>query len=156
MQWSGERNAGFSSAEKPVTPVIDDGFYGCETVNVERQQRDSSSFLRWMGDMIRLRKECPELGWGEWKLVSTRTPSVLALVYRWRGETVVTVHNFGDRPSEFTLGLETAERLVSLREDHEAATARKGRPRLRLEPYGYAWYRLGHGEAASRSRTRGG
>jgi maltose alpha-D-glucosyltransferase / alpha-amylase len=156
MQWSAERNAGFSSAEKPVTPVIEAGVYGCESVNVAQQQRDSASFLRWMGDMIRLRKECPEVGWGDWNLVSTRAPSVLALVYRWRGETVVGVHNFDDHPHEVTLGLETgSERLVGLRGEHDAGAARNGRPRLRLEPFGYAWYRLGHGEAASRHRTRG-
>jgi maltose alpha-D-glucosyltransferase/alpha-amylase len=135
-------------------PVIDGGVYGCESVNVEQQQRDSNSFLRWMAHMIRLRKECPEIGWGEWNLVSTRTPSVLALVYRWRGKAVLCVHNFDDHPREFTLGLESgSERLVSLRDEHDAIATRNGRPRLQLEPHGYAWFRLGRGEAASRRRT---
>jgi maltose alpha-D-glucosyltransferase/alpha-amylase len=154
MQWSDEPNGGFSRAQTLVVPAIEGGVYGCESVNVEQQQRDSNSFLRWMRHMIHLRKECPEIGWGEWNLVSTRTPSVLALVHRWRGRAVLCVHNFDDHPREFTLGLECgSERLVSLRDEHDAIAMRNGRPRLQLEPHGYAWYRLGRGEAASRSRT---
>jgi maltose alpha-D-glucosyltransferase / alpha-amylase len=154
MQWSGERNGGFSSADKLVVPAIEGGVHGCESVNVEQQQRDSDSLLRWMRHIINLRKECPEIGWGEWSLVSTRTPSVLALAYRWRGKSVVCVHNFDDHPHEFTLALESgSERLVSLRDEHDAIAMRKGRPRLQLEPYGYAWYRLDGGEAAGRRRT---
>jgi maltose alpha-D-glucosyltransferase / alpha-amylase len=155
MQWSHEPNAGFSRADDIVTPVVTGGSYGFERVNVEQQRRDSDSFLRWMRHLIRLRKECPEIGWGEWELLPTRTPSVLALAHHWRGNAVVCVHNFDDRPREFTLGLqgEGSERLVSLRDDDDTIANRNGRPRIRLGPHGYAWYRYGRGEAASPRTT---
>ncbi len=65
MQWSADRNAGFTAGEKPVTPLVSGGPYGFETVNVDSQQRDPDSLLRWMTRMIRLRTQCPEIGWGE-------------------------------------------------------------------------------------------
>src|SRR5690606_33996885 len=65
MQWSHERQAGFSTAEKLVHPVIEKGLWSYERVNVEAQRRDPSSFLRWTMRMIRIRKECPEIGWGD-------------------------------------------------------------------------------------------
>ena len=65
MQWANEPHGGFTTAEKPVIPVIDHGVWSYEHVNVEAQRRDPSSFLSWMAQMIRLRKECPEIGLGQ-------------------------------------------------------------------------------------------
>jgi maltose alpha-D-glucosyltransferase/alpha-amylase len=58
MQWTGDRNAGFSAAppESLYSPVINDPIYGCQAVNVESQQHDRASLLQWMKNMIRLRK----------------------------------------------------------------------------------------------------
>ncbi len=154
MQWSGAPNAGFSDAETSVVPVVEDGLYGYEAVNVERQGRDTGSLLHWMRRMIRLRKECPEIGWGEWQILSTRTPSVLALIYRWRGDAVVCVHNFDERPHEVTLRLDDggSDRLVSLLGEDETTADARGRHRVRLGAEGYGWYRLG-GRAARRRET---
>jgi maltose alpha-D-glucosyltransferase/alpha-amylase len=155
MQWSSERNAGFSTAEKPVAPVVSDGPYGYEHVNVERQRRDPDSLLRWMTRMIRLRIECPEIGWGDWRPVATRSPHVLALLYRWRGSAVLCVHNFDERPHEVTLRLEEEQsrRLVDLiHEDHSDADPR-GRHRLSLDAHGYRWFSVGRSDPAPRRRT---
>lgn len=83
MQWSEEKNAGFSSAEKLVHPIIDEGEYSFEKVNVETQQRTSSSLLNWMTSLIRLRQECVEIGLGEWQLIDTGTPFVLGIHYEY-------------------------------------------------------------------------
>jgi maltose alpha-D-glucosyltransferase/alpha-amylase len=155
MQWSSERNAGFSTAEKPVAPVVSDGPYGYEHVNVERQRRDPDSLLRWMTRMIRLRIECPEIGWGDWRPVATRSPHVLALLYRWRGSAVLCVHNFDERPHEVTLRLdeEQSRRLIDLiHEDHSDADPR-GRHRLSLDAHGYRWFSVGRSDPAPRRRT---
>ena len=66
MQWSGEANAGFSTAaqEKLRRPVVAGDDYGPSAVNVADQRRDPDSLLNWMERLIRTRKECPEIGWG--------------------------------------------------------------------------------------------
>jgi maltose alpha-D-glucosyltransferase / alpha-amylase len=57
MQWSTEPNAGFTKSEKPVLPVISDGPYSFQHVNVADQRRDPNSLLNWMERIIRMRKE---------------------------------------------------------------------------------------------------
>src|SRR6202043_581511 len=78
MQWSTEPNAGFTKSDKPVMPVISTGPYGFEHVNVAEQRRDANSLLNWMERIIRMRKEVPEIGWGEFSFVSAGGPDVLA------------------------------------------------------------------------------
>jgi maltose alpha-D-glucosyltransferase/alpha-amylase len=144
MQWSNEVQAGFSTAEKLVHPVIDEGIYGFERVNVESQRRDPESLLNWMSRMIRLRKECPEIGWGDWELLSTGTPGVLAMRYDWRGTSLVTVHNFREitQEIELTPGVQGGQRLVDLLHDVRCESE-SGTHQIVLEPYGYHWYRVG-------------
>ncbi len=155
MQWSTERNAGFSTAEKLVSPVVAGGPYGYEKVNVETQRRDPDSLLRWMTRMIRLRIECPEIGWGAWKLVATRSPHVLALLFRWRGSAVLCAHNFDEHPHEVTVRLagEDADRLVDLIGDDHVRVGRGGAYRLSLDAYGYRWYAVGSPDAAPQRRV---
>ena len=155
MQWSAERNAGFSTAEEPVAPVVSEGPYGYEHVNVERQRRDPDSLLRFITRLVRLRIECPEIGWGDWKAVPTRSPHVLALLYRWRGSAVLCVHNFDERPHEVTLRLEgeDARRLVDLIHEEHSGADGSGRHRLALEAHGYRWFSVGTSDPSPRRRT---
>jgi maltose alpha-D-glucosyltransferase/alpha-amylase len=148
MQWSSAANAGFSSAQKLVRPVVASGPYGYREVNVEAQSRDPESLLRWLTDMIRVRKRCPQIGAGTWRIVATRNRHVMALSFHdSRDGTVVCVHNFDDRPHEVTLALdgEGADRLDSLLDDGEALESRSGRHRIRLDALGYRWYRATDG-----------
>jgi maltose alpha-D-glucosyltransferase / alpha-amylase len=94
MHWADERNAGFSTRRRLVHPVIDEGVWSYRHVNVAAQRRDPDSFLNWMARMIRLRKECPEIGWGRCRVIDSPHPGVLVMRYAWRGNTVLTVHNF--------------------------------------------------------------
>jgi maltose alpha-D-glucosyltransferase / alpha-amylase len=147
MQWSTEPHAGFTRGDKPVLPVISGGPYGYEHVNVAEQRRDPNALLNWMERIIRMRKEVPEIGWGDFAVLRTGTPEVLAIRYDWRNNSVVTVHNFSAVPREISLdvGLEgpNGERLVNLLStDHSAVTA-SGKHRILLEAYGYRWYRTG-------------
>ena len=96
MQWSDAPQAGFSTARKTVLPVISKGPYSYERVNVEVQRRDVNSLLNWTERIIRLRKECPEIGWGSFKVLETGDRRVLALRYEWRNNSVITIHNFHD------------------------------------------------------------
>jgi maltose alpha-D-glucosyltransferase / alpha-amylase len=157
MQWTEGPNAGFTSAEKPVAPVLSGGPYGYEHVNVERQRRDPDSLLRWITRMIRLRIECPEIAWGEWKPLPTRSPHVLALLYRWRGNSVLCVHNFDEQPHEVTLRLadEGIDRLVDLIHEDHSEGGRNGVHTLSLDAYGYRWFGVGRADPAPRRRTFG-
>src|SRR5215213_3764076 len=141
MQWSDGPHGGFTTAEKPIKPVIDSCPYGYENVNVAKQQRDPDSLWRWLTAMIRVRTECPEIGWGECRVLPVRAPGILALEHSWRGTAVVCVHNFAAEPREVKLRLEAPERLLCLSEGEDCAADRDGVHRVSLEPYGHRWYR---------------
>jgi maltose alpha-D-glucosyltransferase / alpha-amylase len=144
MQWADEPNAGFSTADDLVHPVIDEGVWSYKHVNVAAQRRDPSSFLNWMASMIRLRKECPEIGWGRPRILDVGADNVLALRYDWRGAAVVVVHNFADAPREARLRLEGEEgtRLSNLMEEEELR-ADDGVHSVVLDALGYRWFRIG-------------
>jgi maltose alpha-D-glucosyltransferase/alpha-amylase len=145
MQWTNGRNGGFSTSERLIRPAIGKGPYGFGAVNVEEQLRRPGSLLRWMIELIRIRKECPAIGAGEWQILPTRSRHVLAVLYTRRDSAVLCLHNFDEAPREITIDLKMAsggERLRSLFGGGESHGAR-GRHRLRLEPLGYDWYRLG-------------
>ncbi len=147
MQWSKEPQAGFTRSEKPPSAAISGGEYGFERVNVAQQRRDPNSFLNWTERMIRMRKEVPEIGWGDFSVCRTNARSILALRYAWRGNVVLVVHNLSAAAVDVSVLLNTAEdaesRLVNLlTEDHEKAD-RGARFSVKLEGYAYRWYRIG-------------
>ena len=147
MQWSTEPHAGFTKSDKPILPVISDGPYGYQHVNAAEQRRDPNSLLNWTERIIRMRKEVPEVGWGDFEVLSTRDPAVLAIRYDWRNNSVLFVHNLDAIPREveFSTGLRGPEARILvnlLTEDHSRA-GEDGKHHLLLEAYGYRWYRVG-------------
>jgi maltose alpha-D-glucosyltransferase/alpha-amylase len=139
MQWSPERHAGFTTAERPFRPLAPGD------ANVARQRRDPHSHLSWTERLIRRRKECPELGWGTCTLLDTGEPSVLAHRSDWDGSTIVAVHNLAARRVRCELELGDAgpgDVLVDLFEDDERRIRDGGRVRLELPRHGARWYRL--------------
>jgi maltose alpha-D-glucosyltransferase/alpha-amylase len=145
MQWSNERNGGFSNARRPVRPVVDDPIYGYQRLNVADQRRDADSLLNWMERAIRMRKECPEISWGDWELLETGERAVLAIQYFWRGHSIIAVHNFSAQPCAVTLrGVRTEGLpLVSLLSRLDCDAEDGDRYPVSLEPYGYRWFRVG-------------
>ena len=153
MQWSDEAQGGFSTAARTVHPVLDEGPHGYPRVNVAAQQRDPGSLLRWHMRMIRLRKQCPEIGWGDWTLLRTGTPEVLALRYDWRGGSVVVLHNFADRARELRLR-PGADLLTDLIAEESSRADASGTHKILLDGYGYRWFRAGGlNDAIQRTRT---
>src|SRR5436305_5320856 len=147
MQWSTEPHAGFTKSAKPILPVISEGPYGYQHVNVAEQRRDPNSMLNWTERIIRMRKEVPEIGWGDFRVIATRDPSILILRYDWRNNSVLFIHNLNEKPREvmFSAGRsgEEEKHLINLlSDDHSEADAR-GKHVLVMEPYGYRWYRVG-------------
>jgi maltose alpha-D-glucosyltransferase/alpha-amylase len=150
MQWSNEPHGGFTKSDKPQSPVISGGPYGYEHVNAAIQRRHPESLLNWTERIIRMRKEVPEIGWGDFAVIPSGDPAVLVMRYDWRNNSVLFVHNFDAKPREiaFSVGLkgddaEHGKLLINLlAEDHSRADDR-GRHKLVIEAYGYRWYRVG-------------
>jgi maltose alpha-D-glucosyltransferase / alpha-amylase len=146
MQWSTEPQAGFTKSAKPILPIISEGPFGYMHVNAAQQRRDPNSPLNWMERIIRMRKEIPEVGWGDFDLIATNDISVLAIRYDWRNNSVLFVHNLASTPREikFTVGLDVPDQvLVNLLSDDHSQPDTAGRHRVMLEAYGYRWYRVG-------------
>jgi hypothetical protein len=148
MQWSTEPNAGFTTHAKPVMPVITEGAYGFRQVNVAAQRRDPDSFLNWMERIIRMRKEVPEIGWGDFSFVRIRTLGVLAMEYEWRNNSVLLLHNLTAEPRELRFRLTSKcagenDRLINLLSDDHSYADESGYHCFLVEPYGYRWFRVG-------------
>jgi maltose alpha-D-glucosyltransferase/alpha-amylase len=147
MQWSTEPNGGFTKSAKPVVPVISDGPYGFQHVNAAEQRRDSNSMLNWIERIVRMRKEIPEIGWGQFEVLKTGDDAVLGLRYDWRNNSVLFLHNFADEPREieFSTGLkdEANDSLINLLSADHSHTSENRKHCVCLEPYGYRWYRVG-------------
>jgi maltose alpha-D-glucosyltransferase/alpha-amylase len=146
MQWSAEENAGFSSAKKLVHPVIDEGLYSYKMVNVETLRRDANSLLIWMIAMIRLRKECTEIGLGTWEIIPSPDKEILIMAYSYNNNTIITIHNFDPKPHEVVLTRKQVgeEKLVDLRKNTEITPSGKGKFVVVLEAYGYRWFQAGN------------
>jgi maltose alpha-D-glucosyltransferase/alpha-amylase len=143
MQWTAGPAAGFTTGD-PAVPLVTEGPFAPEKVNVADQRRDPESLLNWMERAIRARKELPELGWGTWKVLDTDQPSVLAHRCDWLGQGVLVLHNLGPEAVRVAVQLDDAkpgrllaEVLANRRDDPVEA----GRP-LALDGYGYRWLRL--------------
>jgi maltose alpha-D-glucosyltransferase/alpha-amylase len=150
MQWSGEPHGGFTKCDKPVLPVITGGPYGFEHINVAIQRRFPDSMLNWTERIIRMRKEVPEIGWGDFTVIPLRDPAVLVMRYDWRNNWVLFVHNLDDSPREiaFSVGLSGdnaayGNELVNLLSEDHSRAGKDGKHRLVIEGYGYRWYRVG-------------
>jgi maltose alpha-D-glucosyltransferase / alpha-amylase len=146
MQWSTEPNAGFTKSDKPIMPVISDGPYGFEHVNVAEQRRDPNSLLNWMERIIRMRKEVPEIGWGDFDFISAGAKEVLIMRYEWRNNSVILVHNLSSLPREVKFAVTNDQgegcTLVNLLSDNHSQPENGDKHRVLLEPYGYRWYRV--------------
>ena len=144
MQWSADPHGGFTTARRSKVPVIDDDWYGFQKVSVEAQRRDPQSFLNWMERKIRMRRECPEISWGDWKILQTGVDGVLGMRYDWNGKVLTTLHNFTGEPRVVRLGQAAGSRdLVDLLDGHDSTADARGRHRIELEAYGYRWFRAG-------------
>ncbi len=107
MQWSPDRNAGFSRADfaRLYLPPLMDPVHGFQSVNVEAQMRDRSSMLYWMRRMLAVRKQHPVFGTGSFEVIPSENPSVLAFVRRQSSDIVLCVYNLSRfaQPAELPL-----------------------------------------------------
>ena len=146
MQWSADRNAGFSRVEpeRLYSPVIADAAYGYQAVNVETQLRSSSSLLGWTRKLVAARKRSKVFGRGTLRFLASANTRVLAHLREYRGEAVLLVHNLA--PSAEAVELDLAEFRGAVPTEllggsRFPAVADRPYP-LTLAPHGAYWLKL--------------
>jgi len=146
MQWTGDRNAGFSRADpaRLYSPVVMDPVYGYQAVSVEAQESDAASLLQWMRNMIRLRKQFKVLGRGTIEFLSPSNGKVLAYVRRYRDNVILCVANLSRtvQPAELDLSGFAGLMPVEMLGFTEFPTIGTAPYFLTLGPYGFYWFEL--------------
>ena len=122
---------------------MEDAEYDYRNLNVETQTRTSGSFLNWMTSLIRLRQECVEIGLGEWKILQTNTPQALVITYEYDQSCLCILHNFDSIAHQVEVRFKEPlmHKLINLMAMNESVADEKGNHTIRLEAYGYRWYR---------------
>jgi maltose alpha-D-glucosyltransferase/alpha-amylase len=153
MQWTPDRNGGFSKAdyERLYLPAVMDPVYGFQSINVEAQLRDPSSFLQWSRRMIEVRKQHADVfGKGTFEVLHCENPSVLAFVRQYEDagtgerDVVLCVNNLSRFAQPAELHMAAFEGLVP----HELL-GRVSFPKIgelpyfvTLPPHGFFWFQL--------------
>ena len=153
MQWSNDRNAGFSRANSQslYLPIVVDPQFHYETVNVEAQQANPNSLLSWTRSMIRLRQRHPVFGRGSIEFLSPDNEQILAYLREGEGETIAVVANLS-RHSQFAeldLSRFAGQRPTEMLGRTEFPAIGEAPYPLSLGPYGFYWMSIdGHDRSA--------
>ncbi|MCB1488046.1 MAG: putative maltokinase, partial [Bauldia sp.] len=146
MQWSGDRNGGFSRAnpQQLYLPPIMDPVYGFEAVNVEAQQNEAASLLNWMRRMIAVRKQHKAFGRGTLTILYPSNRKILAYVREDDGERILCVANLSRQAQAVELDLSAYKGAVPVELTGGAAFPPAGELpyMLTLPAYGFFWFLL--------------
>ncbi|MFF2485708.1 alpha-amylase family protein [Microbacterium sp. NPDC058062] len=146
MQWTGDKNGGFSSAppSRLVARPPGDG-YAPEHVNAAAQITDRSSLLHFFRDLASRYRISPELGWGAFEVLEQPVEAVLVHALRADVGRMVAIHNFDEVPATTQFALPDEPEgtcLVDLLGSDRLELDEKGRVELELPGYGYRWLRV--------------
>jgi maltose alpha-D-glucosyltransferase/alpha-amylase len=146
MQWSGDRNAGFSRANplSLTTPIINDPVYGYQGVNVEAQEASNSSLLNFTRRLIAIRKKYPVFGRGSITFLGAENRSILAYVRKSETQAVLVVNNLSQyaQPVELDLSEYRGCVPVSLVGNRRFPTIGEHLYFLSLGPHDFFWFLL--------------
>jgi maltose alpha-D-glucosyltransferase/alpha-amylase len=149
MQWDGDRGAGFSTADPGdlVTPIPTRGTFSARRVNVRDQSRNAGSLLRWFEQLIRVLRECPEIGVGTPSVLDRPLPrAVLAHRFDAPEGSILLLHNLADRAVTIDLdGLDASDQTYEVFADAEYEPVGRRLTGLPLNGWGYRWLRLRRG-----------
>ncbi len=155
MQWTGDRNAGFSKADTAMlySPLNVDPVYGYQALNVEAQVRVPNSLLNWTKRMLAVRKRYRTFGRGTLEWIKPANRAILAYVRKYGGETLLMVHNLAGsaQPVELDLRRFIGAEVIELLNEVRFPQVAEHPYQLSLAPYGFFWFRL---ELAPRGRGR--
>jgi len=146
MQWSPDRNAGFSNAnpQKLYLPPIIDPEYNYESINVENQQNNPDSLLWWMKRTIALRKRFKAFGRGSLEFLQPKNRRILAFLRRYQDEVILVAANLSRAAQQTQLDLaEFQGRVpVELFGRAEFAPITDGQYYFILSPHAFYWFSL--------------
>jgi maltose alpha-D-glucosyltransferase/alpha-amylase len=146
MQWSGDRNAGFSRADaaRLYEPVITDPVYGFQAVNVEAQERLPTSLLEWMRRIIRVRKRYRAFGRGSIEFLNADNRTVLAYVRAYADEVLLCVVNLSRfvQPSQLDLSAYDGWQPIELIGETLFPPIGELPYFLTFGPHSFYWFRL--------------
>jgi maltose alpha-D-glucosyltransferase/alpha-amylase len=160
MQWSADRNAGFSRAnpQKLFLPIIIDPEHHYETFNVEAQQQNPSSFLWWMKRLILLRKNYHAFGKGTIEFLYPDNRQVLVFLRRYQDEIILVAANMSRFVNFAELDLAAHKGMVPIELFGHTRFPRIGDLPyfLTLGPHAFYWFKLeppttSEGQAARRA-----
>jgi maltose alpha-D-glucosyltransferase/alpha-amylase len=151
MQWSPDRNAGFSRADPQqlYLPPIMDPIYGFQAVNVESQQREPSSLLNWMKRMLRVRNSSRAFGRGTLKFIRPGNRKILVYIREHADDTILCVANLARTAQAVELDLRDYKGRVPVELIGRTPFPPIGELPylLTLSGYSFYWFRLASGEA---------
>jgi maltose alpha-D-glucosyltransferase / alpha-amylase len=146
MQWSADRNAGFSKAnpQSLYSPVIIDSEYLYSAVNVETQQQNPSSLLWWMKRLIALRGRYPALSRGTYEQLTSANHRILAFIRSYGDQQILVVANLSRFTQYVELNLQqfTGRRPVELFGQTKFPAIGKLPYLLTLSPHAFHWFNL--------------
>jgi len=146
MQWTSDRNARFSKADpaRLYSPIIMDPIYGYQGLNVEAQERDGSSLLQWMKNLIGLRKLFPVLGLGTLRFLECENRKVLAYLRELENDAILCVANLSRsvQPVELDLAPFAGFVPIEVLGYTEFPIIGQRRYFLTLGPYDFYWFEL--------------
>jgi maltose alpha-D-glucosyltransferase/alpha-amylase len=158
MQWSADRNAGFSKAnpQQLYLPITIDPEYHYEAINVENHQKNLSSLLWWMRRVIAMRKNYRAFSRGSLEFLFPENPKVLAFLRRTEDETILVVVNLSRfaQPAELDLAKFSGCIPMEVFSRNRFPAIRKSHYPLTLGPHAHYWFVLQSPSAASRARKR--
>jgi maltose alpha-D-glucosyltransferase/alpha-amylase len=148
MQWSSDRNAGFSKAnpQQLYLPITIDPEYHYEAINVENQQKNLSSLLWWMRRVIAMRKNYRAFSRGSIEFLHPDNPKVLAFLRRFENETVLVVVNLSrfSQAVELQLSRFSGSKPIEVFSRNVFPRIRKTPYMLTIGPHGHYWFALEH------------
>ena len=157
MQWSADRNAGFSRAnpQQLYLPITIDPEYHYEAINVENQQKNLSSLLWWTRRVIAMRKNYKAFSRGTLEFLFPENPKVLAFLRRYDRETIVVIVNLSRfaQPVEVNLSEFAGCVPVEVFSRNRFPAIRRALYPLTLGPHGHYWFVL-QSSSATRVRKR--
>ncbi|MEH6407564.1 MAG: maltose alpha-D-glucosyltransferase, partial [Leeuwenhoekiella sp.] len=146
MQWSADRNAGFSTANphKLYLPTIIDPEYKYESINVEAQQMNSSSLLWWMKRIIGMRKKYKAFGRGDIKFLSPTNAKIIAFTRTFEDEDILVLANLSrfSQAAELDLAAYADYIPVEVFSHNKFPRITEDSYLFTMAPHGYYWFSL--------------
>ncbi|HEY1674824.1 MAG TPA: alpha-amylase family protein [Streptosporangiaceae bacterium] len=145
MQWDGTEGAGFSRAspDKFIAPLVDQGPYSYQTVNVTDERLDPNSLLTWFERTLHALRECEEIGSGDHDVLDVGPEHVMVHRATGRSGTTLFVHNLADQPCRLKLGFVRDPDQPPLNFVSDSEYGRDvDLDALDVSGYGYRWIRL--------------